>query len=225
MENTQNFSQIGICARCGKSLTQDEITNSEYNIENRPLCPSCNVNEANQVLNTLQPELRKRKISIILLLITLVIGGLIFLICEHSSSDWMYLGWLIMGIGGISSAENIFDGWIISGSMILIFYLIILLIAPVFAVISLIVSFYKYSKAKNGIEYANEVLEHHAQMSTIEELPKAGYTHTKKEDEYITMYRDFLADGDITEKERVRLRRYADALGITPERVAEIESE
>ena len=47
---------------------------------------------------------------------------------------------------------------------------------------------------------------------------------TEEEQKYIEMYRDYASEGEITIKERNRLDKYASALGISPDRVKQIES-
>lgn len=46
---------------------------------------------------------------------------------------------------------------------------------------------------------------------------------TEDEREYVEMYREYAEKGEITEKERRRLEKFASALGIAPDRVKEIE--
>ena len=47
---------------------------------------------------------------------------------------------------------------------------------------------------------------------------------TEDEQEYLDMYREYADEGEITEKARRRLDRFASALGISPERMKELES-
>lgn len=52
----------------------------------------------------------------------------------------------------------------------------------------------------------------------------ASTTYSENEKEYIEEYKEFLNDGEITEKERRILNRFATRLCLTPERVAELEN-
>jgi len=47
---------------------------------------------------------------------------------------------------------------------------------------------------------------------------------TEDEQEYLDMYREYADEGEITDKVRKRLDRFASALGISPERMKELES-
>jgi len=46
---------------------------------------------------------------------------------------------------------------------------------------------------------------------------------TEDEQEYLDMYREYAEKGEVTDKERNRLCKYASALGITADRAAELE--
>ena len=46
---------------------------------------------------------------------------------------------------------------------------------------------------------------------------------TEDEQEYLEMYREYAEKGEITEKERRRLDKFAQALGIETKRIKEIE--
>ena len=52
----------------------------------------------------------------------------------------------------------------------------------------------------------------------------ASTTYSENEKEYIEEYKEFLNDGEITDKERRTLNRFATKLDLTPERVAELEN-
>ena len=47
---------------------------------------------------------------------------------------------------------------------------------------------------------------------------------TEDEEEYLEMYREYMEKGEITDKERRRLDKFASALGIEEDRIKEIES-
>ena len=47
---------------------------------------------------------------------------------------------------------------------------------------------------------------------------------TEDEQEYVDMYQEYAEEGAISEKIRNRLDRFASALGISPERVKQLES-
>ena len=47
---------------------------------------------------------------------------------------------------------------------------------------------------------------------------------TKDEQEYLDMYWEYAEKGEVTEKERKRLDRFASAIGISSERMKELET-
>ena len=59
-----------------------------------------------------------------------------------------------------------------------------------------------------------------AELEASLKIPKL----TEDEQEYLDMYREYVEEGEITEKERKRLDRFASALGISPERMKELET-
>ena len=50
-----------------------------------------------------------------------------------------------------------------------------------------------------------------------------GNPITEDEREYVEMYKEYLEDGEISEKERRRLNKFAMALGISQDRINELE--
>ena len=59
-----------------------------------------------------------------------------------------------------------------------------------------------------------------AELEASLKIPKL----TEDEQEYLDMYREYAEEGEITEKERKRLDRFASALDISPERMKELET-
>jgi len=215
---------------CGRPITNEEARRSEYQIEKRPLCPSCNVQYANKKI-TSASELKNESVKVAVITLILLLSGVILYFAGLLYEEYgkTILGILLAYGAGLYALMNapIDAGCIVET--------LGLLLAPLYALIAEFILWVKVSDCNDEIERAKKVIDSHvgeyneavASMVKVE-APAAengSDTFSKKEVDYIVMYKDYLSDGEISEKERARLSKYAEALGISPERAAELEKQ
>ncbi|WP_346298038.1 hypothetical protein [Alistipes sp.] len=68
-------------------------------------------------------------------------------------------------------------------------------------------------------------IKYNIDKSRAEELERTLIQGTAEEEEYRTAVREYLEDGELTEKDNALLARLANRLGITPERADELKKQ
>lgn len=176
---------VATCAKCGKSLCKDCVDQSEFTIDNKPLCRDCNREEAVAHLQEAVGERRKNLIKIIIMGITVAIGLPLFLYgcaTDGNGADFIIFGLLVMCIGGVPTAWRITkrskeeklrdaaDDWVadqegIGGSLVnslirgLLRIVLVVVFGSIAAPILLIIAIVRFIKGKNEIETYQAVVD------------------------------------------------------------------
>lgn len=166
-QHSKTYS-VASCGSCAVGICKHCVDNSIYTYDGRPLCYECNLQAAQEEIDSFGRKKVWAMIKCIFVLVFMIIGFLIW----QSTGDGMN-AWIYAGIGGIPSAfkstRSASSIRVVNGDIIdTLFYpfmyfiikvLIILLLAPIAAFFLVIINLSDFFKSSSGLKKARETYE------------------------------------------------------------------
>lgn len=166
-QHSRTFS-VATCGSCGTGICKQCVDNSIYTYDGRPLCYNCNLQAAQEEMDSFGRKKVWSMIKCIFVLVFMLIGFAIW----QSTGDAMN-AWIYAGIGGIpsafkstrsSSSIRVVNGDFIDSLFAPFMYfiiklLIIIFLAPIAAFFLVIMNLSDFFKSSSALKKAREAYD------------------------------------------------------------------